>query len=166
MIFRLLFQQILWAKSGYVNTGHCYSTGASVHIFLVRRPVTEHLNASQQRFVNFFLEKYNRCVSYTDRMEFINGWYVLVIISDVMTIIGSILKMEIKAKVRGALGKVLNSLESSVMCFNLDKWKWAAAVTCHLVYFLLALISISIIDSCTGRYLGLCVFITWHLLCM
>ncbi|XP_042675413.1 mucolipin-2 isoform X1 [Centrocercus urophasianus] len=52
----------------------------------------------RQRFVNFFLEKYNRCVSYTDRMEFINGWYVLVIISDVMTITGSILKMEIKAK--------------------------------------------------------------------
>ena len=75
----------------------------------------------RQRFVNFFLEKYNRCVSYTDRMEFINGWYVLVIISDVMTIIGSILKMEIKAKMRGALGKVLDSLESSVMCFNLDK---------------------------------------------
>ncbi|OXB51559.1 hypothetical protein ASZ78_016846, partial [Callipepla squamata] len=61
----------------------------------------------RQRFVNFFLEKYNRCVSYTDRMEFINGWYVLVIISDVMTITGSVLKMEIKAKVRGALGEVL-----------------------------------------------------------
>lgn len=36
-----------------------------------------------------------------DRWEFINGWYVLVTISDLMTIIGSILKMEIKAKVRG-----------------------------------------------------------------
>lgn len=35
-----------------------------------------------------------------DRLEFINGWYVLVIISDMMTIIGSIMKMEIKAKVR------------------------------------------------------------------
>ncbi|KFQ38848.1 Mucolipin-2, partial [Mesitornis unicolor] len=52
----------------------------------------------QKRFVNFFLEKYNRRVCHADRLEFINGWYVLVIISDVMTIIGSILKMEIKAK--------------------------------------------------------------------
>ncbi|XP_075615937.1 mucolipin-2 isoform X5 [Balearica regulorum gibbericeps] len=52
----------------------------------------------QKRFVNFFLEKYNRHVCHADRLEFINGWYVLVIISDVMTIIGSILKMEIKAK--------------------------------------------------------------------
>ncbi|KAK2540271.1 Mcoln3, partial [Columba guinea] len=52
----------------------------------------------QKRFVNFFLEKYKRHVCHADRLEFINGWYVLVIISDVMTIIGSILKMEIKAK--------------------------------------------------------------------
>ncbi|XP_061489496.1 mucolipin-2 isoform X1 [Rhineura floridana] len=52
----------------------------------------------QKRFVNFFLEKYKRHVCSADRLEFINGWYVLVIISDMMTIIGSIMKMEIKAK--------------------------------------------------------------------
>ncbi|XP_053247858.1 mucolipin-2 isoform X1 [Podarcis raffonei] len=52
----------------------------------------------QKRFVNFFLERYNRHVCNADRLEFLNGWYVLVIISDVMTIIGSIMKMEIKAK--------------------------------------------------------------------
>uniref|UniRef100_A0A8C5WNE9 Mucolipin TRP cation channel 2 n=1 Tax=Laticauda laticaudata TaxID=8630 RepID=A0A8C5WNE9_LATLA len=52
----------------------------------------------QKRFVNFFLEKYEQHVCSADRLEFINGWYVLVIISDVMTIIGSVMKMEIKAK--------------------------------------------------------------------
>nr|XP_033772965.1 mucolipin-2 isoform X2 [Geotrypetes seraphini] len=52
----------------------------------------------QKRFVNFFLEKYDRRVCHADCLEFINGWYVLVIISDLMTIIGSIFKMEIKAK--------------------------------------------------------------------
>ncbi|KAM8951173.1 mucolipin-2 [Lycaon pictus] len=52
----------------------------------------------RKRFLNFFLEKYKRRVCNTDQWEFINGWYVLVIISDLMTIIGSILKMEIKAK--------------------------------------------------------------------
>ncbi|XP_048354786.1 mucolipin-2 [Sphaerodactylus townsendi] len=52
----------------------------------------------QKRFVNFFLKKYKRHVCSADRLEFINGWYVLVIISDMMTIIGSIMKMEIKAK--------------------------------------------------------------------
>ncbi|KAM6124066.1 mucolipin-2 isoform 5-T6 [Pterocles gutturalis] len=63
-------------------------------------PVRLHLKllAELHRFVNFFWEKYKRHVCHADRLEFINGWYVLVIISDVMTIIGSILKMEIKAK--------------------------------------------------------------------
>ncbi|XP_063154270.1 mucolipin-2 isoform X1 [Candoia aspera] len=52
----------------------------------------------QKRFVIFFLGRYKRRVCNSDRLEFINGWYVLVIISDMMTIIGSIMKMEIKAK--------------------------------------------------------------------
>lgn len=66
-----------------------------------------------QRFVNFFLEKYQRHVCHADRLEFINGWYVLVIISDMMTIVGSILKMEIKAKVR------VNILMLFLHAFNL-----------------------------------------------
>jgi hypothetical protein len=49
-----------------------------------------------------------------DQWEFINGWYVLVIISDLMTIIGSILKMEIKAKVRAPC------LKSFIPCIFLD----------------------------------------------
>ncbi|TKC45842.1 hypothetical protein EI555_000953, partial [Monodon monoceros] len=52
----------------------------------------------RKRFLNFFLEKYKRCVCNADQWEFINRWYILVIISDLMSIIGSILKMEIKAK--------------------------------------------------------------------
>nr|XP_040145126.1 mucolipin-2 [Ictidomys tridecemlineatus] len=52
----------------------------------------------RKRFLNFFLEKHKRRVCDADQWEFISGWYVLVIISDLMTIIGSILKMEIKAK--------------------------------------------------------------------
>ncbi|XP_075038110.1 mucolipin-2 isoform X2 [Mixophyes fleayi] len=52
----------------------------------------------QRRFVHFFLDNYNHHVCSSDRLEFINGWYVMVIISDLMTIIGSVMKMEIKAK--------------------------------------------------------------------
>ncbi|KAK2496284.1 hypothetical protein MC885_004491 [Smutsia gigantea] len=52
----------------------------------------------RKRFLNFFLEKNKRHVCNSDQWKFINGWYVLVIISDLMTITGSILKMEIKAK--------------------------------------------------------------------
>lgn len=59
------------------------------------------LKCLPQRFLDFFLEKYKRRVCDADQWEFINGWYILVIISDLMTVIGSILKMEIKAKVRG-----------------------------------------------------------------
>lgn len=34
-----------------------------------------------------------------DQKEFLNGWYLLVIVSDLMAIVGSILKIEIQAKV-------------------------------------------------------------------
>nr|XP_025860590.1 mucolipin-3 isoform X3 [Vulpes vulpes] len=54
----------------------------------------------QQEFVNFFLLHYKKEVSVSDRMEFVNGWYIMIIISDMLTIIGSILKMEIQAKFR------------------------------------------------------------------
>ncbi|KAM8791917.1 mucolipin-3 [Rhynchonycteris naso] len=52
----------------------------------------------QQEFVSFFLLHYKKEVSVSDRMEFVNGWYIMLIISDLLTIIGSILKMEIQAK--------------------------------------------------------------------
>ncbi|XP_074232213.1 mucolipin-3 isoform X3 [Camelus bactrianus] len=52
----------------------------------------------QQEFVSFFLLHYKKEVSVSDRMEFVNGWYIMIIISDILTIIGSILKMEIQAK--------------------------------------------------------------------
>uniref|UniRef100_A0A8C5I5R4 Polycystin cation channel PKD1/PKD2 domain-containing protein n=1 Tax=Gouania willdenowi TaxID=441366 RepID=A0A8C5I5R4_GOUWI len=51
-----------------------------------------------QRFSRFFLENYNRKVCEDDQNEFLNGWYVLVIVSDLLAIVGSVLKMEIQAK--------------------------------------------------------------------
>lgn len=54
---------------------------------------------SLQRFSRFCLENYDLEVCEDDQREFLNGWYFMVIISDVLTIIGSILKMEIQAKV-------------------------------------------------------------------
>ncbi|KAM4628642.1 mucolipin-2 [Polymixia lowei] len=51
-----------------------------------------------QRFSRFFRENYNRKVCEDDQNEFLNGWYVLVIVSDLLAIVGSILKMEIQAK--------------------------------------------------------------------
>lgn len=46
----------------------------------------------------------NHCgkeVPWSDKLEFLNGWYILIILSDTLTIIGSILKIEIQTKVTG-----------------------------------------------------------------
>lgn len=40
-----------------------------------------------------------KAVPWSDQLEFVNGWYLLIIISDTLTIIGSILKMEIQSKI-------------------------------------------------------------------
>lgn len=61
------------------------------------------LSSSPKEFVNFFLLHYKKEVSTSDQMEFINGWYIMIIISDILTIVGSILKMEIQAKVKTVL---------------------------------------------------------------
>ncbi|XP_036091716.1 mucolipin-3 isoform X2 [Rousettus aegyptiacus] len=68
-----------------------------VSLILCFRSVIRGLQL-QQEFVNFFLLHYKKEVSVSDRMEFVNGWYIMLIISDLLTIIGSILKMEIQAK--------------------------------------------------------------------
>lgn len=52
-----------------------------------------------QEFVQFFKATLDRQVCWSDRMEFINGWYILLIISDVLTITGSIIKVGIETKV-------------------------------------------------------------------
>ncbi|XP_062872007.1 mucolipin-3 [Trichomycterus rosablanca] len=52
----------------------------------------------QFEYTAFFLKHYGKQVSCSDRMEFINGWYILIIISDVLTITGSVLKIAIQLK--------------------------------------------------------------------
>ncbi|XP_045074650.1 mucolipin-1-like [Coregonus clupeaformis] len=52
----------------------------------------------QAEFVEFFKTNLGRNVSWDERMEFINGWYILLIISDVLTMIGSFIKIAIESK--------------------------------------------------------------------
>lgn len=40
-----------------------------------------------------------RAISLWERLEFVNGWYILLVISDVLTISGTIMKIGIEAKV-------------------------------------------------------------------
>ncbi|KAM6918387.1 mucolipin-3 [Xenentodon cancila] len=41
---------------------------------------------------------FNKNVTWSDHMEFVNGWYILIIISDTLTIAGSVLKIGIQTK--------------------------------------------------------------------
>uniref|UniRef100_A0A3B4GK72 Mucolipin-1-like n=1 Tax=Pundamilia nyererei TaxID=303518 RepID=A0A3B4GK72_9CICH len=49
-------------------------------------------------FVKFFKTTLDRKVCWGDRLEFINGWYILLIISDIFTITGSFIKIGIETK--------------------------------------------------------------------
>ncbi|KAM6957488.1 mucolipin-1b [Aplochiton taeniatus] len=52
----------------------------------------------QHEYALFFRHKLSRSVPWGDRMEFINGWYILLIISDLFTIVGSFIKIGIESK--------------------------------------------------------------------
>ncbi|KAM3604760.1 uncharacterized protein V6R79_015870 [Siganus canaliculatus] len=52
----------------------------------------------QFEFNTFFHAYYNKIVTWSDRMEFVNGWYILIIVSDMLTIAGSTLKIGIQTK--------------------------------------------------------------------
>ncbi|XP_061653524.1 mucolipin-3 isoform X2 [Phyllopteryx taeniolatus] len=52
----------------------------------------------QFEFNTFFHAYYDKIVTMSDRMEFVNGWYILIIISDTLTIAGSTFKIGIQTK--------------------------------------------------------------------
>lgn len=64
-------------------------------VFLMHFALCSHT----QEYVQFFKHRLNRHVCWSDRMEFINGWYILLVISDLFTIIGSFIKIGIESKV-------------------------------------------------------------------
>ncbi|XP_041752973.1 mucolipin-3 [Coregonus clupeaformis] len=57
-------------------------------------------NGSQLQFhyTAFFHTYFGKTVSWSERMEFVNGWYILIIVSDTLTIAGSALKIGIQTK--------------------------------------------------------------------
>lgn len=52
-----------------------------------------------QHYTAFFHTYFGKTVSWSERMEFVNGWYILIIVSDTLTISGSALKIGIQTKV-------------------------------------------------------------------
>ncbi|XP_032381517.1 mucolipin-3 isoform X2 [Etheostoma spectabile] len=53
----------------------------------------------QFEYTHYCMNDCGKKVPWSDKLEFVNGWYILIIASDTMTIIGSILKIQIQSKV-------------------------------------------------------------------
>ncbi|XP_016072933.1 PREDICTED: mucolipin-1 isoform X4 [Miniopterus natalensis] len=53
----------------------------------------------QNEFVGFMWQQRGRAISLWERLEFVNGWYILLVTSDVLTISGTIMKIGIEAKI-------------------------------------------------------------------
>ncbi|XP_069792475.1 mucolipin-3-like [Narcine bancroftii] len=68
-----------------------------ISLILCTRSVVNGIKL-QNEFAQFFTQEYHKQVTWSDRSEFLNGWYILIIVSDLLTITGSVLKMEIEAK--------------------------------------------------------------------
>ncbi|NXA43697.1 MCLN1 protein, partial [Eudromia elegans] len=52
----------------------------------------------QHEFSQFFRRRYKQNVDLSDRMEFLNGWYILLVVSDVLTVLGTVMKIGIESK--------------------------------------------------------------------
>eukprot|EP00069_Balaena_mysticetus_P005134 bmy_17830T0 len=52
----------------------------------------------QNEFVRFMRRQRGKVISLWERLEFVNGWYILLVTSDVLTISGTIMKIGIEAK--------------------------------------------------------------------
>lgn len=53
-----------------------------------------------QTVQKLFKNRYGKDLSFTDRMEFVNLWFILIIINDCFTIIGSAFKIRLEIRVR------------------------------------------------------------------
>ncbi|NP_001085687.1 mucolipin TRP cation channel 1 L homeolog [Xenopus laevis] len=52
----------------------------------------------QHEFARFVHYRHSLDISLSDRLEFVNGWYLLLIISDVLTVSGTVMKIGIESK--------------------------------------------------------------------
>ncbi|XP_043939429.1 mucolipin-1 isoform X2 [Protopterus annectens] len=70
-----------------------------VSFILCARSIVNGLRLEQE-FVKYFQTRYpTHRLSISDRCEFLNSWYILLIISDIFTLVGTIMKIEIDFKI-------------------------------------------------------------------
>ncbi|XP_030630645.1 mucolipin-3 [Chanos chanos] len=68
-----------------------------VSLLLCTRSVSRGIQL-QFEYRTFVYRRHGKTVPWSERLEFINGWYILIIISDILTISGSVLKICIQTK--------------------------------------------------------------------
>ena len=52
-----------------------------------------------QKTEKLFEQRFGKRLEFSDRMEFVNLWYFLIIVNDVFTIIGTAYKIELETRV-------------------------------------------------------------------
>ena len=52
-----------------------------------------------QRTMKFFKHRYGKPLCLSDKLEFLNLWYVTIIVNDILTIVGSGYKIQIESRV-------------------------------------------------------------------
>lgn len=77
---------------------HMFETRSYENLFrsILKRA---RLTLLTQEFGVFFHTHFHKAVTWSDRMEFVSGWYILIVVSDTLTIAGSALKIGIQTKV-------------------------------------------------------------------
>nr|XP_055199133.1 mucolipin-1 isoform X4 [Nyctereutes procyonoides] len=65
---------------------------------LINNEIPDCYTFSVLEFVGFMWRQRGRVISLWERLEFVNGWYILLVTSDVLTISGTIMKIGIEAK--------------------------------------------------------------------
>ena len=53
-----------------------------------------------QETIQFFEEAYKKVLSVEGRLEFLNMWYIMIIVNDILIILGSAIKEQIERRVR------------------------------------------------------------------
>lgn len=79
--------------------------GSGGFVFGTKWAAHKGLSSGIQEFSQFFQRRYNQDVCLSDRMEFVNGWYILLVMSDILTISGTVMKIGIESKVRNCQGR-------------------------------------------------------------
>uniref|UniRef100_UPI00358E90D9 mucolipin-3-like isoform X2 n=1 Tax=Myxine glutinosa TaxID=7769 RepID=UPI00358E90D9 len=141
-------------------------TLCAVSFLLCTRSLIRSLKLSQE-FHKFYTLHYDHPVSWAGRLEFVNGWYILIIISDIFTIIGSIVKIGIESKMTASYDICSIFLGTSTLLVWVGVIKYMSYFKTYNILVLTmraALPSVMRFCCCAGMiYLGYC-FCGWVVL--